>query len=167
MGEINDRQLQRLKKQNYWQGDLLGKYGIERTQEKFLRGKSGFKQVEVDAYGRELRVVRPFVEKPGNNVHLTIDLELQKKAEELFARHEGSVVVLDPSDGAILALVSKPSFNPNIFAGGIDAKNMGNPLERPSETAREPGHARPIPPGLDFQNPDGFRHPERENHRLQ
>ena len=156
MGEINDRQLQRLKKQNYWQGDLLGKYGIERTQEKFLRGKSGFKQVEVDAYGRELRVVRPFVEKPGNNVHLTIDLELQKKAEELFARHEGSVVVLDPSDGAILALVSKPSFNPNIFAGGIDAKTWETLSKDPLKPLENRATRGQYPPGSIFKILMGF-----------
>ena len=96
MGEVSNRQLQRLKKRNYRQGDLLGQYGVERTQERFLRGQSGFKQVEVDAYGRELRIVRPFVEKAGNNVYLTIDMELQKKAEELFEAHEGSIVILDP-----------------------------------------------------------------------
>ena len=151
MAEVSNRQLQRLKKQNYRQGDLLGQYGVERTQEKFLRGLSGFKQVEVDAYGRELRVVRPFVEKPGNNVYLTIDIELQKKAEKLFEAHEGSIIVLDPSDGAILAMVSKPSFNPNIFAGGIDAKNWKGLMNDPLKPLENRAIRGQYPPGSIFK----------------
>ncbi len=151
MAEVSNRQLQRLKKQNYRQGDLLGQYGVERTQEKFLRGQSGFKQVEVDAYGRELRVVRPFVEKPGNNVYLTIDIELQKKAEKLFEAHEGSIIVLDPSDGAILAMVSKPSFNPNIFAGGIDAKNWKSLMNDPLKPLENRAIRGQYPPGSIFK----------------
>ena len=156
MGEVTNRQLQRLKKRNYRQGDLLGQYGIERTQENYLRGLSGFKQVEVDAYGRELRIVRPFVEKPGNNVFLTIDMELQKKAEELFEAHEGSIVVLDPSDGAILAMVSKPSFNPNIFAGGIDAKNWKGLMEDPLKPLENRAIRGQYPPGSIFKIVMGF-----------
>ena len=151
MAEVSNRQLQRLKKQNYRQGDLLGQYGVERTQEKFLRGQSGFKQVEVDAYGRELRVVRPFVEKPGNNVYLTIDIELQKKAEKLFEAHEGSIIVLDPSDGAILAMLSKPSFNPNIFAGGIDAKNWKGLMNDPLKPLENRAIRGQYPPGSIFK----------------
>ena len=151
MAEVSNRQLQRLKKQNYRQGDLLGQYGVERTQEKFLRGQSGFKQVEVDAYGRELRVVRPFVEKPGNNVYLTIDIELQKKAEKLFEAHEGSIIVLDPSDGAILAMVSKPSFNPNIFAGGVDAKNWKGLMNDPLKPLENRAIRGQYPPGSIFK----------------
>ena len=151
MGEVSNRQLRRLKKQNYRQGDLLGKYGVEHTQERFLRGQSGFKQVEVDAYGRELHLVRPFVERPGNDVYLTIDLRLQKKAEELFAEHEGSIVVLDPADGAVLAMVSKPSFDPNLFAAGIDVETWkslsGNPL-KPLENRAIRGQ---YPPGSIFK----------------
>ena len=156
MGEISNRQLQRLKKRNYRQGDMLGQYGVERTQEKFLRGQSGFKQVEVDAYGRELRVVRPFVEKPGNNVYLTIDMELQKKAEELFEAHEGSIVILDPSDGAILAMVSKPSFNPNIFASGIDAKSWKDLMKDPLKPLENRAIRGQYPPGSIFKIVMGF-----------
>ena len=156
MGEVSNRQLQNLKKQNYRQGDLLGQYGVERTQEKFLRGQSGFKQVEVDAYGRELRVIRPFVEKPGNNIYLTIDMKLQEKAEELFEAHEGSIVILDPSDGAILAMVSKPSFNPNIFAGGIDAKNWKGLTEDPLKPLENRAIRGQYPPGSIFKIVMGF-----------
>ena len=156
MGEVSNRQLQRLKVRDYRQGDLLGQYGVERTQEKFLRGQNGFKQVEVDAYGRELRVVRPFVEKPGNNVYLTIDMELQKKAEELFEAHEGSIVVLNPSNGAILAMVSKPSFNPNIFAGGIDAKDWKSLMQNPLKPLENRAIRGQYPPGSIFKIVMGF-----------
>ncbi len=156
MGEVSNRQLQNLKKQNYRQGDLLGQYGVERTQEKFLRGQSGFKQVEVDAYGRELRVIRPFVEKPGNNIYLTIDIKLQEKAEELFQAHEGSIVILDPSDGAILAMVSKPSFNPNIFAGGINAKDWQGLTENPLKPLENRAIRGQYPPGSIFKIVMGF-----------
>ncbi|MCY3823293.1 MAG: penicillin-binding protein 2 [Nitrospinae bacterium] len=156
MGEVSNRQLQRLKKRNYRQGDLLGQYGVEQTQERFLRGQSGFKQVEVDAYGRELRIVRPFVEKAGNNVYLTIDMELQKKAEELFEAHEGSIVILDPSNGAILAMVSKPSFNPNIFAGGIDAKDWKGLMQDPLKPLENRAIRGQYPPGSIFKIVMGF-----------
>ena len=156
MGEVSNRQLQRLKKQDYRQGDLLGQYGVEQTQEKFLRGQSGFKQVEVDAYGRELHVVRPFVEKPGNNVYLTIDMKLQKKAEELFEAHEGSIVILDPSDGAILAMVSKPSFDPNIFAGGIDAEDWKSLMQDPLKPLENRAIRGQYPPGSIFKIVMGF-----------
>ncbi len=119
LGEIGGQKLKKLKKLNYRQGDLIGKSGVEFSQEKFLRGETGFKQVEVDAYGRELRVIRPFINKPGFNIQLTLDYKLQSEAEELFKEYEGSIVAIDPSSGAILAMVSKPSLDPNKFAGGI------------------------------------------------
>ena len=136
LSEIGDRELTKMRKQNYRQGDLVGRYGVENSQEKYLRGKNGFKQVEVDAYGRELRIVRPFNEKAGYNIELTMDSELQAKAEELFADFEGSVVALDPRNGGILAMVSNPPFDPNLFAAGIRpeswralSRNPLHPLE--------------------------------------
>ena len=156
LGEVSNHQLQRLKKDGYRRGDLRGQYGVERNQEKFLRGQSGFKQVEVDAYGRELSVVRPFVKKPGNNVYLTIDMELQKKADQLFEAHEGSIVILDPSDGAILAMVSKPSFNPNIFARGIDAKDWKDLTRDPLKPLENRAARGQYPPGSIFKIVMGF-----------
>jgi penicillin-binding protein 2 len=151
LGEVDGRQLKKLKKRNYRQGDLLGKFGVEYSQEKFLRGETGFKQVEVDAYGRELRVVRPFVNKPGFNIHLTLDYELQAKAEELFKDHEGSIVAIDPRDGAILALLSRPSLDPNIFAGGIrrkDWRSLTQDILKPLQNRATQGQ---YPPGSIFK----------------
>jgi len=135
LGEVGPRDLnslekpfrgKRLRKKTgliYRQGDLIGKRGLEFSHETLLKGESGFKQVEVDAYGRELRVVHPFNEKPGLNIQLTLNYDLQEKAETLFEKFEGSIVAIDPNDGAILAMVSKPSLDPNKFAGGIQLKD--------------------------------------------
>jgi len=151
LGEVDGQQLQDLKHLNYRQGDLLGKYGIELSYERYLRGDSGFKQIEVDAYGRELRVVRPYVEKPGNNLELTVDDALQTKAEDLFRDFEGSIIAIDPNDGAILAMVSNPSLDPNLFAGGMRS-NAWNALTsdplRPLENRATRGQ---YPPGSIFK----------------
>lgn len=151
LGEVGGHELKRLKKLKYRQGDLIGKYGIELSQEKHLRGETGFKQVEVDAYGRELRIVRPFVDKPGLNVELTLDYNLQAKAEELFEKYEGSIVALDPSSGAILALVSNPKIDPNLFAGGILRKNWRGLMTDPLKPLQNRGIRGQYPPGSIFK----------------
>ncbi len=151
LGEVGGRQLKRLKKLKYRQGDLIGKFGVELSQEKYLRGETGFKQVEVDAYGRELRVIRPFVDKPGLNVELTLDYPLQARAEELFEKSEGSIVVLDPSSGAILALVSNPRINPNLFAGGIPRKNWRQLITDPLKPLQNRAIRGQYPPGSIFK----------------
>ncbi|MBI2176874.1 MAG: penicillin-binding protein 2 [Candidatus Tectomicrobia bacterium] len=138
----------------YTQIAPLRNYRIERRGGHvlgYLGEVDGQQLQEVDAYGRELRVVRPFVEKPGNNLHLTIDDALQTKAEELFRDFEGSIVVLDPGDGAILALVSNPPIDPNQFAGGIRSRAwrrlMNDPL-KPLENRSTRGQ---YPPGSIFK----------------
>lgn len=151
LGEVDGQQLQELTEFNYRQGDLLGKYGVERAFERYLRGETGFKQVEVDAYGRELRVVVPFVEKPGNNLHLTIDYALQAKAEELFRDFEGSIIILDPRDGAILALVSNPAIDPNQFAGGLRGKSWRRLTSDPLKPLENRALRGQYPPGSIFK----------------
>ncbi|MFI5397117.1 MAG: penicillin-binding protein 2 [Candidatus Binatia bacterium] len=100
-------------------GDLIGKVGLEKHLENYLRGVDGGQQVEVDAVGRKLRVLREVEEVPGSTVKLTIDRGLQDAAWQAMGDHDGSVVALDPNTGEILALVSRPSFDPNVFARGI------------------------------------------------
>lgn len=151
LGEVGENELKKLKKFNYRQRDLIGKYGIELSQERYLRGETGFKQVEVDAYGRELRVVRPFVNKPGLNVELTLDYGLQAKAEKLFEKYEGSIVALDPSSGAILTLVSNPKFDPNLFAGGILRKNWRKLTTDPLKPLQNRAIQGQYPPGSIFK----------------
>jgi penicillin-binding protein 2 len=103
----------------YRMGDLVGKAGLEKGWEDFLRGVNGGQQVEVDAVGRRLRVLREVEEVPGDTIKLTIDLDLQEAAWQALGEHDGTVVALDPTNGEILALVNRPSFDPNVFARGV------------------------------------------------
>lgn len=103
----------------YRMGDLIGKFGAEKSWESRLRGVPGGQQIEVDALGRKLRVLSRVPQKQGHNMILTIDRRLQAFTEQLMETHDGAVVVLNPNNGEILTLVSKPSFDPNVFARGI------------------------------------------------
>jgi penicillin-binding protein 2 len=102
------------------QGDLLGKRGVELMYDQLLRGKDGAQYWEYDSHGRRLAEYRPARKNPvaGDNVYLTIDFDLQRRAEQYFAENEfvGSAVVLDPRNGEVLAMVSSPSFNPNVYS---------------------------------------------------
>ena len=126
VGEITKPQLDNLRNSDYRLGDLIGQYGIEKRYESTLKGKRGSKYVEVDAVGRELKVLREVKPDFGYNLYLTIDIELQKEAEGLFEGKNGALVAIDPRDGSILAMVSKPSFNPNFFAGGVSKEYWSN-----------------------------------------
>ena len=126
VGEITKLQLDNQRNSDYRLGDLIGQYGIEKRYESTLKGKRGSKYVEVDAVGRELKVLREVKPDFGYNLYLTIDIELQKEAEELFEGKNGALVAMDPRDGSIIAMVSKPSFNPNFFAGGVSKEYWSN-----------------------------------------
>ncbi|MDP6624836.1 MAG: penicillin-binding protein 2 [Nitrospinota bacterium] len=117
IGEISKSQLAASSKSNYRQGDYIGQYGLEKVYESSLRGKKGSKEIEVDASGRELKILHQVFPEQGQNLILTIDLEVQKTVEKLVKGKEGAVTVLDPNSGAILAVASSPSFDPNLFAG--------------------------------------------------
>lgn len=121
--EINNQFLEKNKLKNYKSGDYTGRKGIEKTHEMFLRGEVGKERIEVDAHGRKKRTVTPFHQKSGNNLHLTINLRLQKKISELFSTHEGSVIALNPNNGSVLSMVSHPHYNPNLFRGRISKKD--------------------------------------------
>ncbi len=129
--EINDQELADEKGKGYRLGDNIGKTGLERTYEDYLRGVSGGKNFEVDIHGRPLRLLENQETIPGNNLHLTIDLKVQAAAEKAMDDHmawlqkyskwrnakSGAVLALDPRNGNILAMVSKPGFDPNAFVG--------------------------------------------------
>ena len=117
VGEISKTQLAAAKNSGYQQGDYIGQYGLEKIYENTLRGKKGSKEIEVDASGRELKILHQVFPKQGQNLVLTIDVEIQKIVEKLLLGKEGAVAVLDPNSGAILAMSSSPSFDPNLFAG--------------------------------------------------
>ncbi len=117
VGEVGPEELQR--DSSYRMGDMVGKIGLERAWESFLRGTDGGQQVEVDSLGRRLKVLREVAEVPGHTVRLTIDLDLQQAAHRALGERDGSVVAIDARNGEILAMVSHPSFDPNWFARGI------------------------------------------------
>lgn len=115
-GELNDEELIRRKSQNYRVGDIAGQMGVEEAFENTLRGEWGGQQVEVDGAGEVLRVLGHKKAKPGKDVYLTIDLDVQKAAEKALGSRQGAVVAINPNNGAILAMVSHPTFDPNIFS---------------------------------------------------
>ena len=149
VGEVSVDELQRLT--GYQMGDTIGKYGLEKFWEDRLRGENGGQQVEVDAFGRKLRVLDEVPETPGANIHLTIDIGLQQAAEEAMGDQEGSVVVLDPNDGAVLAMVSKPAFDPNMFARGINEDEWRVLTSDPLHPLANKAIQGQYPPGSTFK----------------
>ena len=128
LGEISKASLERLKDPAYRQGDFVGKNGLENIYESLLRGKKGYKEVEVDVSGRELKTLRKLPPESGNNLILTLDVKIQEELEKLMTETaeqnmNGSVVVMKVQTGEIIAINSKPSFDPNKFAAGISPKN--------------------------------------------
>jgi penicillin-binding protein 2 len=118
-GEISPEELNKDESDSYASGDLIGKSGIEKYLDAYLRGESGFEQVEVNVLGKVQRVLGKKDPEPGYNVVLTIDALLQKIAWEALAGKPGAVVAMDPRDGSVLALVSSPAFDPMLFSAGI------------------------------------------------
>lgn len=126
VAKINKKELVRLDKDdqlaNYAATHDMGKQGVEKFHEKTLHGKVGYQQVEVNNQGRVIRVLSFEPPLPGRDIVLNIDINLQKKAQEVLAGRRGSVVITDPNDGGVLALYSSPSYDPNLFVHGISQK---------------------------------------------
>ncbi|MFQ5682490.1 MAG: penicillin-binding protein 2 [Candidatus Binatia bacterium] len=122
VGEISPRQLKAQRKSGYTLGDEIGKFGLEKNWEDVLRGQNGGQQVEVDALGRQVKIVHEVKDVPGYNVFLTLDQTLQETATQALEKKAGAIVALDIHTGAILALVSSPAFDPNVFARGITSE---------------------------------------------
>ena len=128
LGEISKTRLENHKDPSYKQGDFVGKNGLENIYESILRGKKGYKEVEVDVSGRELKALRKSPPHSGNNLVLTLDVRIQRELEKLMSGTvgpdmKGSVVVMKVQTGEIIAMTSKPSFDPNKFAAGISPEN--------------------------------------------
>ncbi|MBE8167573.1 MAG: penicillin-binding protein 2 [Shewanella sp.] len=136
VGKINQKDQDQLEQNEQWVNYAatkdIGKQGIEKYYESLLHGKPGHLEEEVNNRGRTIRTLASTPPIPGQDVYLTIDLELQKKAIELLAGRRGSVVAIDPRDGGILALVSSPSYDPNQFVHGISSKSYSALLNNTS-----------------------------------
>jgi penicillin-binding protein 2 len=149
VSEVNKKDLER--SPQYRAGDLAGKAGIEKQWERHLRGTMGGQQVEVDALGRELRILHEVETEPGNTLVLTIDLDLQRAAEAALGERAGSVVALDPRSGEILAMVSHPAFDPNAFVHGIESRGWRELLEHPRHPLNHRAIQGQYPPGSTFK----------------
>jgi penicillin-binding protein 2 len=121
VGRINQQELKNIDTSNYSATHFIGKIGIEKYYEKQLHGKTGYKVAEVSATGRIVRILKTIQPTPGNTLFLTIDSKLQKVAQDALGTERGAVVAIDPNNGEVLALVSFPSFDPNLFASGINS----------------------------------------------
>jgi len=129
VGRIDDRDRQRLEADRYRATTHVGKTGIEREYEARLHGMSGFERVETNAQGRVLRVLERADPEPGENLRLNVDLDVQRAAYEALGDFAGAVVVLEVATGRVIALVSKPGFDPNLFVHGISHADYNRLLE--------------------------------------
>lgn len=118
-GEMSDEDLERRQDQGYRLGDVVGQMGVEAAFEATLRGEWGGQQVEVDGAGQVLRIIGDKPARAGRDVTLTLDLDVQRAAEQALGKRKGAVVAIDPRNGAVIAMVSRPAFDPNIFSTHI------------------------------------------------
>ncbi len=151
IGRINDADLKRIDSEglstNYKGTDHIGKLGIEGAYESELHGVTGSEQVEIDAGGRAIRTLSRTEPKSGDNLVVTLDIELQRIAEEAFGDYRGALVAIDPSNGEILALVSRPDFDPNLFVDGIDPQNWDALNNSPDKPLNNRALRGQYPPG--------------------
>ena len=135
VAKINDKDVERLRDEdklaNYAGTSDIGKLGIERYYEEQLHGEVGFEEVEVNNRGKVIRTLRQQPAVSGKSVKLTIDLDLQRHIRQLLDGRRGAVVVLDPRDNSVLAMVSSPSYDNNLFVGGISSANYNSLLNDP------------------------------------
>jgi penicillin-binding protein 2 len=132
VGEVSEAELGSPEFATFHQGDVIGKDGIERQYNDQLMGVDGQRRVEVDSYGNERHVLDDKEAIPGKNLQLTIDLDLQAVAELAMENRRGAVVALDPRTGEVLAMVSRPAFDPNLFAGRIRSKDWKELVDNPA-----------------------------------
>ncbi len=136
---------------NYKGTEHIGKTGLEKSYEFHLHGETGYEKVEIDAGGRAVRNLSRTAPVPGNNLTLTLDTKLQEMAEKAFGERRGALVAIEPSTGGILALVSTPTFDPNLFVDGIrseDWEQLNNSPDRPMVNRALNGA---YPPGSTFK----------------
>ncbi|MBP9722085.1 MAG: penicillin-binding protein 2 [Gammaproteobacteria bacterium] len=121
VGRINDQELETIDQENYADTQYIGKLGIEKFYEDELHGQVGRQEAEINARGRINKVLQQHLPVPGNDLYLTIDINLQKLALKLLEGKRGSVVAINPNNGEVLALASSPGYDPNLFVSGIPA----------------------------------------------
>jgi penicillin-binding protein 2 len=159
LGEIRGDQLERSEFEDYRSGDVIGQTGVEALYERYLRGQAGGRNVVVDVAGREVDVLEEVRPRPGRRVVLALDLDLQQVAEQALATIElprdpdprGAVVALDARTGDVLAMVSRPAFDPNDFAGRIDTATWKGLTDDPNVPLLNRAIQNQFPPGSTFK----------------
>ncbi|HMK13629.1 MAG TPA: penicillin-binding protein 2 [Burkholderiales bacterium] len=155
ISRINDDDLEWLEEKgelaNYRGSEYIGKTGIEQSYEMNLHGKTGFEQVEIDANGRAVRTLSRIPPVSGDNLLLMLDARLQEFAENAFGNYRGALVAIDPSSGGVLAFVSKPGFDPNLFVDGIDPQNWDALNSSPDKPLTDRALRGQYPPGSTFK----------------
>ena len=151
IGRINDKDVERIAEwdeaANYKGSDYIGKVGVELSYERELHGTTGWEEVEVDANGRAVRTLSRTPPVSGNNLTLALDIRLQQVAEAAFGDRRGALDALDPTTGDILAFVSKPGYDPNLFVDGIDPANWQELNESPDKPLLNRPLRGAYPPG--------------------
>lgn len=151
IGEVTEKQLSDSSYADYRMGSIIGKSGLELKYETYLKGVDGGKYVEIDASGRELSILKEVESYPGNNLVTTIDLELQKAAEETFKDKAGAVVAMDPRNGEILAMISSPAFKPDMFSGPLEPGDWSRLINDPLKPLQNRAIQGQYPPGSTFK----------------
>ena len=156
MGRIDQADQARLEEDgvdaNYRGTDYIGKAGVEASYQHELHGTTGFERVEIDAAGRsKLPPLSRTPSQPGNNIALTLDMTLQQVAENAFGERRGALVAIEPASGGVLAFVSKPGFDPNLFVDGIDPQSWAELNNSPDKPLNNRAIAGMYPPGSTFK----------------
>ena len=155
IGRINKAEKERIDEgedeANYRGTEYIGKLGVEQSYEKQLHGITGVEQMETSAGGRAVRKLASNPATPGNTVVMSIDIKLQKLIEDLYGDRRGAMVAIDPASGEVLAFVSKPTFDPNLFVEGIDSENWQALNESPDKPLLNRALRGTYPPGSTFK----------------
>ena len=158
VSEISDEELERRKGEGYKQGDIVGKFGLERIYDAYLRGASGGEQVEVDVSGKPVKILGRKQPTPGDDLILAIDKNLQDATERAIdeqlvaiGAHAAAAVVMNPQTGEVLAIASRPAFDPNLFAPGISTKDWNKINNNPYHPMDNKAITGEYPPGSTFK----------------
>ncbi len=151
IGEVNPDELKRSVNADLRMGDQIGKFGVEKSLERYLRGERGGRQVEVNANGQVVRVLHTVYARSGHSIYLTIDRDLQKKAEEMLTGEAGAVVAVDPQNGEILALASGPAFDQNDFITGLSTEKWRALIENPDRPLNNKAIQGEYPPASTYK----------------
>ena len=151
VGEVSEEDLNQSRYAAYEPGDVVGKAGVEETYDEILRGQDGSRDVIVDSHGREVGYLRTQHAIPGQDLKLTIDLDLQRTAELALGDANGAVVAMDPRNGEILALVSHPSYDPNAFAVRINRTDWNALVTNPNHPLMNKAIQDQLAPGSTFK----------------